>query len=602
VQRAEHDERAASVKEIDGAKQLCEALEALGVECVFGLPGTQNVVLYEALRRSRIRSVVATHELAASFMANGYYRASGRIAPLVTIPGPGFTFALTGVAEALHDSAAVVHFTGRPEVSQRRFQFQALDQRSIAAPLFKGVRCIVRADEVQEAVAGAFELALGGEPGPVLVELSDLALRGASAPLAARSRLGTASNVPLDGAAIDTAGAFLAASRRPVIMAGQGCLDAADHLRQLVELLRAPVFTTLSGRGVVPEDHPLALGFEFVRGDVRALNDLLRRSDCVLVLGCKLTFAGTSGFTLDLPADRLVHVDASADVLGATYQGRMSIVGAIEAVLARLVPLVRRLREPRTTSGDTWNWDEVGQWRQRLRSIAMTDPEPTIQGVKPATAASFFAALRRALPRDAIVVADSGLHQTLLRRHFEVLAPRGLIAPSDFQSMGFGLPAAIGAKLAAPDRVVVVVLGDGGFGMSGLELLTVLREKVPLAVIVFNDGQLNRIRLQQLAQFGFSESCDVQNPDFATFAEAIGVRYARCDSDIEGVLRAAVRDARPTLIEVFVGDSPGIHLSRAKGLVRGAARRLLKPRALAWLRGRIHGLKSGKGFRRAREL
>jgi acetolactate synthase-1/2/3 large subunit len=207
-----------------------------------------------------------------------------------------------------------------------------------------------------------------------------------------------------------------------------------------------------------------------------------------------------------------------------------------------------------------------------------------VHGAEPATAAAFFAALRRALPRDAIVVTDSGLHQSLVRRHFEVLSPRGLLLPSDFQSMGFGLPAAIGAKLAAPGRPVVAILGDGGFAMSGLELLTAVRERVPIVLIVFNDGQLNRIRLQQLAQFGRSEACEVLNPDFAVLAEALGIRYAPCDAGIEDVLRRSVRRRGPTLVEVRVGDSPRIHAMRAKGLARAAVQELLGPRVAVRLK------------------
>ncbi len=576
----------------NGAERLCDALEALGVECVFGVPGTQNVALYEALRRSRIRSVVATHELAASFMANGYHRASGKVAPLVTIPGPGFTYALTGLAEALHDSAAVVHITGQPPhgragacppTEKRGFHFQALDQRAIAAPLVKGVCSIDQADDVAAGMARAFDLALTGEPGPVLVEVAGRALEDVPARDAERAR--RQAPPALDAVAVDGAAALLGASRRPLIMAGQGCAEAAGLLRELAELLRAPVFTTMSGRGVLPDDHALALGFEFVRGNVSALNELIGQSDCVLAVGCKLTSGGTAGFELALPADRLIHVDASADVLGATYQARLAIVGPAALFLERLVPAVKRSRVA-STGGFTPG--EVEGWRKRLRATASgAVPEPTVKGITPATAAAFFAALRRALPRDGIVVTDSGLHQLLARRHLDVLSPRGLIAPSDFQSMGFGLPAAIGAKLAAPDRPVVVVLGDGGFAMSGMELLTAAREGVPLTVIVFNDGRLNLIRVAQLARFGQSEGVDLLNPDFAAFAAAVGVRYARCEGDVERVLRSAVRGAQPVLLEVLVGDSPAIHVARAKALVRGTARRAIGPGAISWLRRRL---------------
>jgi acetolactate synthase-1/2/3 large subunit len=181
------------------------------------------------------------------------------------------------------------------------------------------------------------------------------------------------------------------------------------------------------------------------------------------------------------------------------------------------------------------------------------------------------------------VVTDSGLHQTLARRHLEVLSPRGLIVPSDFQSMGFGLPAAIGAKLAAPDRAVVAVIGDGGFAMSAMELLTAVRERIALTLVVFNDGQLNRIRLQQLAQYGHAAGCEILNPDFEAFANAVGVAYARGDGDVEGMLRTAIQRDSPTLVEVVLGDSAAIRVERARGLARGSARRALRSSPLRWL-------------------
>jgi acetolactate synthase I/II/III large subunit len=302
----------------------------------------------------------------------------------------------------------------------------------------------------------------------------------------------------------------------------------------------------------------------------------------VLALGCKLTHAGTGNFRLELPSDRLIHVDASEEVLGANYPARLAILGSIESFLERLLPAVRSL--PGAPNG-SWARAEIEDWKKRLCVVRSTPVfEPVVHGVKPATAKSFFTALRRILPRNGIVVTDSGMHQGLVRRHFDVLATRGLILPSDLQSMGFGLPAAIGAKLAAPERPVVVVLGDGGFAMSGMEMLTAVREKIPLTVIVFNDGRLNLIRLQQFQSFGSSECVDILNPDFGTFAAAVGARYALIDGNSEQVLRTAVSSDQVTLVEVRVGDSPAIHLARAKGLARETARKVLGPGMVRWLK------------------
>ena len=563
-------------RDINGAALLCNTLESLGVKHVFGVPGTQNVVLYEALHRSAIRSVLSTHELSASFMANGYYRASGKIAPLITIQGPGFTYALTGLAEALHDSAAVLHIVGDPAAkAARKFAFQALDQSGIAGSLVKRVFSIGQADEIPRLVAEAYDLALSGEPGPVLLQWSKEALADAPTNPTGGKYAGAAGGPSPVDSLVEEAAMLLGAARRPVLLVGQGAVGAVEQVRQLAELIASPVFTTASGRGVLPEDHALALGFDFNRGDVHHLNDMIGLSDCVAALGCKLTHAGTGNFQLKLPSDRLIHVDASEEVLGANYPARLAIHGSIESFLDRLLPALRRLPGAPCC---IWTRAEIEDWKKRLsvaRSTAVL--EPVVHGVKPATAESFFTVLRSILPRNGIVVTDSGLHQGLVRRHFDVLSPRGLIIPNDLQSMGFGLPAAIGAKLAAPERPVVVVLGDGGFAMSGMELLTAVREKIPLTVIVFNDGRLNLIRLQQFQSFGSSESVDLLNPDFGTFAAAVGARYARIDGNIEQVLRTAVDSDQVTLVEVLVGDSPSIHLMRGKGFTRETARKALGP-------------------------
>lgn len=565
-----------------GADLLCAELEAAGVECVFGVPGTQNIPLYEALRRSGLRSVVATHELAASFMAGAYFRASGRVAPLVTIPGPGFTYALTGLAEALHDSAAVLHLVGAPPVGNPRFQFQALDQRAIASPMVKGALMIERAEEIPARVAEALDLALLGEPGPVLLEWSPGVLTaGPSGPLVRPPR-GRAPSPP--SPQVDELRSLLVGARRPVLLVGQGSAEAAPLVQQLAERFPAPVLTTCSGRGVLPEDHELSLAFDYPRGDVGRLNGLLETADLVVALGARLSSASTYDFALKIPPDRLVHVDASEETLGATYPARLLIAGTVEVVLEAVLAGL----DPGDSPASQWTAAEVREHRRDLRTTASyAIPEPIVHGVDPPTAATFFAALGRALPRNGIVVADSGLHQLLARRHLEVPAPRGLIVPSDFQSMGFALPAAIGAHLAVPERPIVALVGDGGLAMSGMELLTAVQERIPLTVVVFNDGWLNLIRVAQLRTFGHATGVDRRNPDFATLAAAVGARFARVEGNAEEALREALASKDVTLIELRVGDSGAMRRALAQGLARGAATAAIGPEAVAWLKRRL---------------
>jgi len=551
---------------------LVESLSSQGVHYVFGLPGTQNVALFEALRRSPIRTVLATSELNAAFMAVGYARASGRPGILTTIPGPGLTYALPGLAEARLDSVPLIHILVSPEREPgRRFQHQEIDNLGLISRIAKDIVRAPSAGDVPAALARAWDLATSGEPGPVVLWLGG----GDQAPASEAGEVEDGevnpdgSGEPPDGLA-DLAHRVEKA-RRPVLFLGLGAVDSAPRIRELAEALRAPVFTTPSARGTLPEDHPYALAFDFESGGLEALNDLLDTSDLILALGCKLSHNGTGGFRLRLERGKLVHVNTDRVALGANYEASAALPSSVESVVTSVLGALK-------TNGpeSVWTQDMVGQWRGRIASGPQGSPaEPEVSGVPSGSMREFIDIFRGELPRDAVVVTDSGLHQALFRRHFPVLSPRGLILPTDFQSMGFGLPAAIGASLAAPERKVVAVIGDGGFAMSGMELLTLVREDLPVSVIVFNDGQLNLIRLQQERDFGSSHAVRLQNPDFQVFAEAVGVEYVRLDDSVKERMGTGLRSQRPTLFDLPLGDSGAIRSVRRKAQVKSGARTLL---------------------------
>lgn len=558
----------------DGFEALCTALRALGIECVFGIPGTQTVPLFEAFRQHGLRTVLTSHELGAAFMANGYFRATGRIAALSTIPGPGFTYALTGIAEARLDSVGMLYLVAKPSTGPgREFRLQAIDQRAIAGPILKGTFAITDAAHAASVIREAHALATGGEPGPVMVELDMTALRADAGADAATPMAGPAPSAH-DPASDELARQF-SRSKRPLFFVGQGAYSVAASLHKLVERLVVPVMTTPSARGVMAEDHPLVLPFDPLRGHTDVANEFIDRADLVVALGCKLGHNGTAGFSLRLPSDRLVHVDIEPGTVGANYETLLGLTASVESVLPAL-----EARSARTE----WLDAEVAHARETLRSPSADQVEPVIHGGWSRTPRELFAWLRRVVLRDAIVVTDSGLHQILARRHLDVLAPRGLICPTDFQSMGFGLPAAIGAKIAAPERQVVAVVGDGGFLMSGLELLTARRESVPIAVLVFNDGHLNQIRVQQQSGSGRTQAVDLLNPDYELLAKSFGIRYLRLGAgDAEAAAKALNGDG-PILIEVLVGDSMAMRAAAAVALSKAVVRRTLGPRIAAALR------------------
>ncbi|HEU4787265.1 MAG TPA: thiamine pyrophosphate-binding protein, partial [Gemmatimonadaceae bacterium] len=434
---------------------------------------------------------------------------------------------------------------------------------------------ITHAAHAASVIREAHALATGGEPGPVMVELDMTALRADAGAEAATPMAAPAP--PAHDAASDELAMQFSRSKRPLFLVGQGAYSVAARLHTLVERLFVPVMTTPSARGVVAEDHPLVLPFDPLRGHTDVANQFIDRADLVVALGCKLGHNGTAGFSLRLPSDRLVHVDIEPGTVGANYETLLGLTASVESVLPAL-----EARSARTE----WVDADVAHARATLRSPSADQAEPVIHGGWSRTPRELFDWLRRVLSRDAIVVTDSGLHQILARRHFDVLAPRGLICPTDYQSMGFGLPAAIGAKIAAPDRQVVAVVGDGGFLMSGLELLTARREKVPIAVFVFNDGHLNQIRVQQQSGSGRTQAVDLFNPDYEMLAKSFDIRYLRLGAgDAESAAKALDRNGDgPVLIEVLVGDSMEMRAAAAVALSKAVVRRALGPRLAASLR------------------
>jgi acetolactate synthase-1/2/3 large subunit len=579
-------ERRPRMKWQTGASRIVEALQQSGVRCVFGLPGTQTIDLFEALRVAGLRTVIATNELSAAFMAGGWSRVTGEPGILITISGPGFTWALTGVAEARLDSVALLHIAGAPatDTVERSFRQQELPEAEMAAPLVKGIIDAGSYADPGEAVAEALLLARSGEPGPVLLQVTSTTLSrdldGAVVPSGAngKSELDDLS-LPAARNGVDAVSLRIRHTRRPIFMVGQGTNRYAAQLRALVERLQVPLITTPSARGVLPENHPLSFGFDPMAGNVQQLNAFLESADVVVAIGCKLGHSDTSGFSLQLPAERLIHVDASTEVIEANYPASLGVVGDAGELFKLL------LDSPPQRSA--WTEKELEGWRARLAPGRSDAAEPRIGGTPDGNASSFFKAVRRALPDDSILVLDSGLHQILARRYYSVLAPYGLIMPTDLQSMGFAIPTAIGARLAVPSRPVVALVGDGGFAMRALELLTAVREGVSLVVIVFADGAFGQIRMQQLASYGASHGVALQNPDFNLLALSVGARHESVgpSGDIERCVRSALSEPGVTVVEVRVRDAFPMRGVAASARARRVARRAAGPPLFKFLRG-----------------
>jgi acetolactate synthase-1/2/3 large subunit len=290
-------------------------------------------------------------------------------------------------------------------------------------------------------------------------------------------------------------------------------------------------------------------------------------------MGVKFSHNGAHGFRLALPHAHLIHVDASPEVLGANYEASLTLAADVPALIRAFVgntPTSGRAGASEWTSKDVASWNEVGATAISAR------PEPTTPDLASGTMAAFFEALRQALPADSCLVLDSGLHQMLARRHFRVLRSRGLILPTDFQAMGFALPAAIAAKLARPERSVAALLGDGGFSMSAPELVTAAREGLALTVIVFNDGRYGLIHRKQIRAYGHSHGTLLKNPDIRAISEGSGAKYLLLAGDPGPSLASAIGGKGVTVVEVVVTDSSQGSLKGALGTLVSKARRFSK--------------------------
>jgi acetolactate synthase-1/2/3 large subunit len=560
---------------MNGARLICESLGELGISHVFGLPGTQNVLLYEALRTCGLRSISASDEGAAAFMATGYAKASGHVGVLTTIPGPGFVYALAGIVEAQHDSIPLLWLTLRQADNARAFQLQRIDQAAMAKPVVKRCMQVERADELAGALHEAQAEAVAGEPGPVLLEIASGVLE-ADCP-----RSESPARAAADAVDVGPLEALLMACTRPVIYAGQGAQGAADEVRRLAARLRAPVLFTSSGRGVLPDTDPLAFVQDFSTGLGSVVPELIDRSDMVLALGCKFTHNGSGGGRLQLPATKLVRIDSSADVLAANYPARLAIRARVEDVLAQLAGV----ELPRSR----WAENELVDWRARLNSenSAPVPHEPVLGDTATGSVREFFGALAAATDGRAIYATDAGLHQVLTRRYAVATLPRGLLCPSDFQSMGFGLPGAIGAAFARPEAYVIACVGDGGLALSAGELLTAVREGIDLVVVVFNDGQLNLIRRQQVTRFGYDSGVKLRNPDYSALAQAVGCSYFPVAGDVQSLVRNIIATHGVRLVELRLGDTPSFHLQQLRSAVRERVRPLAPPGFWQALKGLV---------------
>ncbi len=522
-----------------GAQLITEALVELGVSQVFGLPGAQTLELFDEFAAQHIEAVPTSCERGAAFIGCGYAGVTGRPAVLAIVPGAGLTHALSGIAEAYVDGhPMLVLVTAIRNDLEFKYQLHEMDQAAVVRPVCKQVFSAAQVGQLKAMVHEAYQLAVRPPAGPTVIEVpTNLFWQKSKSPAEVVQPPTFPS--PTD-AELDHAAAVLRESERLAIYVGAGCFGAADTLVELAEGLQAPVATTLSGRGVIPEDHRLAAGYGTGPGGEPAAAKLLVRADTLLVVGARFAEVGTASFGLPKKL-RVVHLDADPEVIGANIPTEVGLVGDATTVLPQLASRLADF----VPSGNPVLSEQLG----RLKAT----PYGPVNGER-IHPGYLFAELRRHLPRDAVIVTDSGSHTFWAAAAFPVLSPRTYIAPTDYSSMGFGCPAAIGAVWAVGDRPVIATLGDGGFRMSAMELVEAMGRQRSPKVIVFNDATYSMIAHGQRSVYKRTVATDIHNPDFECLAAAFRMPFARLSSDAEVGQRlgALIGTDGPLFIEALV--------------------------------------------------
>lgn len=520
---------------LSGAQAIVRTLQAIGVSRVFGIPGIQTIELFDALADAPFQTVVATDERSAAFMADAHARVTGELGVLIVVPGPGLTNAMTGLAEAFCDSSPVLAIVAGPDATERqKFRLHDVDQSQLLTPITKRV-CVARSpDLIATTLREAAETALSGEPGPVAVIIAqNFFFEAADCP--AQPNRPPQAVTELNHQALDRIAGELRDAATVAIYIGRGAIDAGEEVRQLAERLNATVATTMSGRGILPEDHPRSVGFGFGPAGSAAAWRALRRADTLLSIGCKFSEPATGSYAPHF-ARRHIHIDINPDSIARNLKTDICLVAdakpALQALLTRL-DFARQSTQP--TFRRKWSGDSP-------TSADSVTPSALLRG------------LRQHLRRDAIVTVDSGSHQFWALEAFAVFEPNTFLAPADFQAMGFSIPAGIAAKLACPPRQVVSIVGDGGFLLSAAELATARRLSLNLVVLIFRDGALGLISEAQRRLHCRAPFTALPPVELPLLAQAFGLDYVKIDrdADIDSGVATALATTRGVIVDANV--------------------------------------------------
>ncbi|AEV19645.1 Acetolactate synthase, large subunit [Geobacillus thermoleovorans CCB_US3_UF5] len=556
------------------AEQLVRYLEDRGVTHIFGLCGHTNIAVLAALEHSSIKFVNVRHEQIAAHMADGYARAKKETAVVLCHVGPGLTNAATGVANAALDSIPMVviagdvpsHYYGKHPHQEINLHADA-SQYEIYRPFVKRAWRVDRPDLFPEILEKAFQLAESGRPGPVLVSVPmDIFSKEVDVALFEKQKRHTKT---LHKPSIDDETAKriiekLMQAERPLVYVGGGIMlaDAAEELKTFVEHFDLPVAHTLMGKGALPDDHPLTLGMSgFWR--TKFVNDMCRNADVILALGTRFSEADCSSweseYTFNIPETKLIHIDIDPNEIGRNYPTELGIVADVKQALT-VLNRVARQTVPQGRTDEALK-ERIANYKEEFRR----QNAPHIQDDSyPMRPERILHEVREVLPKDAIITTDVGWNKNGVGQQFPAYGAGTILTPGGYATMGFGAPAALGAKIACPDRVVVSLVGDGGFGQNPAVLATAAEENIAVVWIIMNNYAFGTIAGLEKAHFGtthgtvFQKDGQPYSPDYAAIARAYGVEGVKIRSaeEFKPALERAIQANKPFVIDVEMINVP----------------------------------------------
>jgi acetolactate synthase-1/2/3 large subunit len=547
---------------LTGAEILWATLVGEGVRDVFGYPGGAILPAYDALRKFPIRHILVRHEQGAAHMADGYARASGGVGVAIATSGPGATNMVTGIATAMLDSIPIVCVTG--QVSSKVLgtdAFQEVDITGVTLPVTKHNYVVTRAQDIAPALRDAFRVAQRGRPGPVLVDITKDAQQATAAFDFEAAKPAPSREHPMLRAtdeAMRDAIAVLRDCQRPVILAGHGILqsNAMAEVRELAERCQIPIACTLLGLDAVPASHPLNLGMMGMHGE-SWVNNAIQQADVLIALGMRFDDRVTGSLATYAPNAKKIHVEIDPSEINKNVKVDIALIGDLRRVLRELLPALPE------RDGMAW-----------VRAVNAMKGDAAVRDIQNMPdnghlyAAHVMNDLWQATSGDAIIVTDVGQHQMWEAQYYKHEHPRSLITSGGLGTMGFALPAAIGAKIARPEKEVWVVAGDGGFQMTSPELATIMQEKLDLNIAVINNGFLGMVRQWQEAFYEKNyQSTPLLSPDFVKLAGAHGMDGTAVHNrgEVLPAISAAQRNRAGYLIDFQVEQEDSVYPMIAPG-------------------------------------